>query len=508
MPYRVLVLTPDTQLGELVRQVLVDAHHCQVVLAQNNHQVQRLARQVVFDLAILEEDASEDGLPELERRLLEYQPHLCIAHLRRPADISFANGSARQPGEVSALLHHLREAIQQHDMAESVTDGGAAVMQAQSKINAPPNWMLEPGESEQRLKRIRFPDLVYAAMLVRRESLWAYRGALPRALAGDLAQALVQSWSREQDAHRGAGRAGGDMLRFVKLGARQEFLLYARGLRFGFVLGLAFPPTTPFHAARSHMEQILRDLYAGALNGEASQSKPVGSQLDGAVSPGASPTLEPAAIALEAGFEQGAALEAALPDFNALLGDVPEPTPQSMRSQVPGSERIFWSWQAEADDFPEEASSWVQSDKQGNSDQPGENAYAFVLSPHCKQHALRGQFAAHVYQRMSELAYERGWRLQGISVRPNYLRFIAVLAESESRELILQTMRQELSSSLFKAFPELAECRQGEDFWAADYLACEAGRPLLAQELRRYLQRVGRWLTEPVYRTGSQDLNR
>jgi REP element-mobilizing transposase RayT len=358
------------------------------------------------------------------------------------------------------------------------------------------------------LRSIDFPNLIYAAVLVRRESLWAYRGSLPRAVAVELAQVLAQSWSREHDPLSGAGRAGGDMLRFIKLGAQQEFLLYARGLRFGLVLGLAYPTTTPFNAARSHMEQVLKELYASELNAKASELPPAANQRQNGDPTDASHALESSTGFAEIEEDHGAAHEAALSAFSALLSDVPDPTPNSMRRRVPGAEHIAWPWQAEVDDFPEEASVWLRSNDGKRWRERGEYTYAFVLSPCCRQHELRGRIAAHVYQRLSELAYERGWRLEGISVRPNYLRFTAALPDSESGSLMLQTIRQELSNSLFRTFSDLAKSRQGEDFWAADFLRSESGQPLLAQELRQYLQRAGRWLTEPVYAAGSQDSDR
>jgi REP element-mobilizing transposase RayT len=434
---------------------------------------------------------------------------LNIAPLRGQADILPVNGSTRLPAEIAALLNIVEVAIKAKT-PDNVTAGNAALQQElpNQGDGAPPNWMLDPGMTEQRLRSINLPNLIYAVVLVRRESLWAYRGTLPRAMAVNLAQLLVQSWSREQDPNRGARRAGGDMLRFIKLGAQQEFLLYARGLRFGLVLGLAFPSTTPFNAARTHMELVLRELYDSGLNGKASQSYPAVYERENGSSSRISPLLEPAASFAGAGGDDGAALEAALPDFSTLLGDVPDPTPNSMRNHVPDAERFSWPWEVEADDFPEEASSWLRSKNGKQTNKPGQRTFAFVLTPRCRQHMLRGQIAAHVYQRLSEIAYAGSWRLEGISARPNYLRFTAILPDSEPGDAMLQKIRQELSNSLFTTFPDLAERCQGQDFWSADYLASEAGQPLLAQELRQYLLRVGRWLSEPVHDARNQDSDR
>jgi REP element-mobilizing transposase RayT len=256
------------------------------------------------------------------------------------------------------------------------------------------------------------------------------------------------------------------------------------------------------------MEQVLKELYASELNAKASELPPAANQRQNGDPTDASHALESSTGFAEIEEDHGAAHEAALSAFSALLSDVPDPTPNSMRRRVPGAEHIAWPWQAEVDDFPEEASVWLRSNDGKRWRERGEYTYAFVLSPCCRQHELRGRIAAHVYQRLSELAYERGWRLEGISVRPNYLRFTAALPDSESGSLMLQTIRQELSNSLFRTFSDLAKSRQGEDFWAADFLRSESGQPLLAQELRQYLQRAGRWLTEPVYAAGSQDSDR
>ncbi len=349
MPLRVLVLTPDTNLGDQIRRALVSSDGCQVVLAYNSRQANRLARQVVFDLAILDESSPDDSLPELARCLLEYQPRLNIVPLSPPNGINSANGSRSLPAEVQALLQRVEAIARDGGSANAAAGSTPALPEAESvRKRDLPNWALDPALTERRLKGINLPNFIYAAVVVRRESLWAYRGSLPRALAGQLSRVLAQSWSREQDPNGGASRAAGDMMRFVQLGAQQEFLLYARGLRHGLVLGLAFPATTPFNAARTHMDQVLRQLLAGEVNGNGSQV--------------------PAA---EQGFlENGAAdsdpsedIQADLPALSSLLGEVPEPTPQSMRYQVPESGRIAWGWEDEAGDFPEQAPQWLKPEQ-------------------------------------------------------------------------------------------------------------------------------------------------
>lgn len=498
MPLRVLVLTPDQKLGDLLRRALVNADGCQVVLAQNSRQANRLARQVVFDLAIVDESIPDDSPLELARCLREYQPRLHIIPLKPQAGGLAAADSLELPAEVQAVLHRAEAAVEENAPVHEVNVDAASISSRYEKTDEDSTmWMLDPGLTEQRLRSIDMPRLVYAVVIVRRESLWAYCGSLPRSRAGELARVLAVSWSREQDPNGGTSRAAGDMLRYVQLGDVHEFLLYARGLRRGLVLGLAFPPATPFNTARSLMEQVQHRFLSNGSNGDASRRSPADSFSGNGHSPAELDTAEAAANPALTGIEQEDELAPDLPSLSSLLGDVPVPTPESVRCQVPEAERIAWSWELEDGDFPVQVKEWLKPAQEQDGFQASHPACTFVLIPRRSQHSLSGEIATQLFHWLSELAYGRGWRLEGVSIRPDYLKFSAVPLQGESPDTVLQIVRQHTTRNIFAAFPDLVNEHQGLDFWAENSLAAGPDQPITAQVLRQYLLRAGRRLSDP-----------
>lgn len=334
MPPRVLVLTPDSHLGETVRRALLDAGECQAVLAYNCRQANRFARQVVFDLAILDEDTPDEGLPELVHCLKEVQPRLSILTFQaqgvlKPAD-KVPPASAADP----IVLRAVEEALRSYSRGRSQMQPEAA---ASLPGKVPPalesaGWFNDPSQAAEWLRRgLKYcqpqPAVIEAVILIRRASLWASAGQFTSQQVSAAAQLLVQSWTRELDPGAGeAAQFSGDMARYIRLNPALEFLLYARALGFGMVLGLALRPAATVSTARRLAGEFVHWLQAATAQDQA-QSGPPAAQ---------APVMpELAVISPEPKFE---------------LEDVPPPTPEQVRGSLPQAGHMVWPWELDEDD--------------------------------------------------------------------------------------------------------------------------------------------------------------
>ena len=121
------------------------------------------------------------------------------------------------------------------------------------------------------------------------------------------------------------------------------------------------------------------------------------------------------------------------------------------------------------------ASGFGQSRKQLNefeSESPAlvSLTYSCVLLPRLTEHHLTGELASHVSELTTQLCVAFGWRLEQLSIRPDYLYWMVNVPPNTSPGYLMRIMRQHTSQRLFADFPSLSESNPSGDFWAPGYL--------------------------------------
>jgi REP element-mobilizing transposase RayT len=104
--------------------------------------------------------------------------------------------------------------------------------------------------------------------------------------------------------------------------------------------------------------------------------------------------------------------------------------------------------------------------------------YACVLVPRIPQHHLVGDLAIYLNQWVVQLGLAFGWRLAHISVRPNYLHWVAAVPPATSPGHMVRNLREHASQRIFAEFPRLARENPSGDFWAPGYLIINGQTPL------------------------------
>ena len=96
--------------------------------------------------------------------------------------------------------------------------------------------------------------------------------------------------------------------------------------------------------------------------------------------------------------------------------------------------------------------------------------YACVLIPRFPQHHLAGEVARWLSDWINDLTVAFGWRLEHLSIRPEYLQFLVNVPPNTSPGYLMRTIRKHTSRRMFVEFPSMEQENPSGDFWAPGYL--------------------------------------
>jgi REP element-mobilizing transposase RayT len=113
--------------------------------------------------------------------------------------------------------------------------------------------------------------------------------------------------------------------------------------------------------------------------------------------------------------------------------------------------------------------------------------YTCVLVPRLPPHYLTGELADRLAGWVQQLCLAFGWRLEGISIRPEYLQWTVQVVPAISPGNLVRIIRQRTSQHIFVNYAHLAEQNPSGDFWAPGYLIVSGVQPPSAQLLREYI---------------------
>ncbi len=402
------------------------------------------------------------------------------------------------------------------------------------------SWLGDVTKAAQHLTRLTLESSAQAALITRRNTLWAYAGQLSQDAAKELAMTVTRHWD---------GQRGSDLLRFVRLeSTKAEHMLYATRLADDVVLALVFDAETPFSTIRMQAGQLVNRLS----------------------SPGLTEALEP----LERQNQAPAAHEAPTqyieddaeesdPEFlniADILRDVPPPTPSIEKQDAPHEQTgtrpshsrprrstnresspaihvgdlLISNRSAEqtvehaTEDFDATMPSKsrrrpetpVRRPMPGELDEtrphsitevagrvmldpitPGlyNLTYACLLVPRFTSHYLTGDISDRLSEWLPQICVAFGWRLEYLAVRPEYVQWVVNVPPSASPGYLMRIMRQQTSEKIFAEFPRLKKENPSGDFWAPGYLIMGGTQPHPPQLVKDYIKqtRVRQGLENP-----------
>ena len=486
-----LVLTQDVTFGELVSRSLEGESRFSVRVFRQVDEAAAYVRKEKCSLTFLDLDIA-DAL-EAGRALLQANAEMRFVFLSAvDADPALDELNPRahltKPFYVRDLLE-LMDKLAQPPRAATLRRAPQNALAAPPVANLEMPWLADVNRAAQHLTRLTLESSAQAALINRGNELWAYAGQLPQAAAHELARMVARYWDKTEES---------DLVRFVRLDStKAEHMLFATRLAAGLVLALAFDAETPFSTIRTQAGQLVHSLSSSQPVGEEMSDEAVGAA--GALPP---PPLE--AYKPESGKESQ--LDYAGPAPATTSEVVAEPATKMVAAPQSPVEAATKTRTGRQKAVPktEEKPPDAQDDTQPRLPaEEGRNivlepvsasvynlTYACLLIPRFAQHHLTGDLAERLSEWMPEICIAFGWRLEFISVRPDYLHWLANVPPAASPSYMMRVVRQRISEKIFEEFPRFKKENPSGDFWAPGYLIMGGTQPAPAQMIKDFVQQT------------------
>jgi REP element-mobilizing transposase RayT len=93
---------------------------------------------------------------------------------------------------------------------------------------------------------------------------------------------------------------------------------------------------------------------------------------------------------------------------------------------------------------------------------------------------------------VSQLCIAFAWRLEHLSIRPDYLQWNASAPPDTAPGRMVREIRRHTSQRIFAEFPALARENPSGDFWAPGFLLVSGSKPPPAELVRDFIQQTRR----------------
>ncbi len=104
------------------------------------------------------------------------------------------------------------------------------------------------------------------------------------------------------------------------------------------------------------------------------------------------------------------------------------------------------------------------------SRKPYDLSYSCLLIPRFSAHYLIGDIAESLREWMHRICISFAWRLEDISVRPEYMQWVLYVPAATPPSRCIRTVRDQTSQLIFEDFPHIRRENMSKDFWAPGYL--------------------------------------
>ena len=541
MPADILVITTSEQLGESIRRPMEETDIYRVHVVTNKSSAVVRADEIGAPLAMLDYSLNEDWVQDVGSALRTVRPGinfiiLCDENITPPSFDKLRPWIlVRKPFRMSNFM-----------LAISEPQPSLPAMQNQKNTeNASLAWLDEPNKAAQHLTGLTLGSSAQAALITRESSLWAYAGSLSQKAAEEVTQTVSRNWD---------GQKGSDLVRFIRLeSTKAEHMLYATRLTTDTVLALVFEAETPFSTIRSQADKLVTGLDKEYIETQK-QSKPapparveqdeplnipaIKDILTNIPTPNPEPVInrevrmpirqdafDPNATRISTPLSNASVFRRESSPANPLKKlpvapnqtKVPEAGAQATRT---GSDPIDVTAASQPKFRPETP---VVRPMPGETDVTRENSttevsrklelepvsaglyhltYACLLVPRFSAQYITGDLADQISEWLPNICVAFGWRLEYLSVRPDYLQWVANVKPNTSPGYVMRIIRQQTSEKIFDEFTRMKKENPSGDFWAPGYLIMGGSQPHPQQLVRDYIfqtrQRQGQMAAPPV----------
>ena len=547
MPADVLVVTPSSNFGDMIRRALEETAIYRVHVVTNRSSAVVRSDEIGIPLAMIDMALGEDMVKETGRALRTIRPSINLAIL--------CDAGASVP-----LFDELRPWILVHkpfriaDFMDAISKPQPATI----NVDTATPWLNDVSKAAQHLTRITLESSAQAALITRKNDLWAYAGGLSQSAAREVAQTVSRNWD---------GQKGSDLLRFIRLeSTKAEHMLYATRLTTDTVLALVFESETPFSTIRGQASQLISEFGNETVvpvklvkpapkqrveveedlendKADSVEIAPISQILTNIPSPNPDPVAarEFAAARKQEVFDPNVTRVSPTFSNSAVYSREPSPSIQldkPVHEQPPipvqpvqpvRAEPVFDGINVTAPGHPQPRPETPVARPAPNQpdvtrESPTTEAarkltlepvsagmyhltYACLLVPRFSSHYITGDLADRLSEWLPEVCIAFGWRLEYLAVRPEYLQWVVNVQPNTSPGYLMRIMRQQTSDKIFAEILRLKRENPSGDFWAPGYLIMGGTEPHPAQLVRDYIrqirQRQGQEVRTPPQRAGA-----
>jgi REP element-mobilizing transposase RayT/DNA-binding response OmpR family regulator len=509
----VLIITTDIPFGEHIRQILEEKRRFVVRVTGEQGAAAMYGREFKPAAAFLDTSMPETILLKIGSQLRLANPEIIFVVISEAGWHSaleelFPKDYLSKPFYAPDLL----EMMENFFPPSSTQDQASFTNKVDSSSDLP--WLSDVNRAAQHLTRLTLESSAQAALITRTDQLWAYAGQLPQEAARELAETLSRYWDHEEE---------NDLVRFVRLTSTDaEHMLYATRLAEGMVLALVFDAETPFSTIRTQASQLVHSLSTSPSDDSLDED---GTGGDLGSSPGPEdrskiPTRNPLDLPVGSGYDFDPSAQTPRINYDPAVPLQPAGAPQLSRQPSPAARfrLLVDTDQNELTDAEEdmlqsqEVTRKIKVRKPDPAPETIEEAppisvpevarkivlepvnpavynldYACLLLPRFPQHHMTGELLDRLGEWVPHICIAFAWRLEYISVRPEYLQWIVNVPPATSPAYLMRILRQHTSERLFSEFPRYKKENPSGDFWAPGYLIMGGSQPPPAQLIKDFI---------------------
>jgi REP element-mobilizing transposase RayT len=513
MTIPLLVVTSDLPFGKLLRQNLEETGRFSVRVTGEQDAAVAYVQEVGCPLAFLDAATEEPAMVRIGRALRLINPEIRFVVI---SEVGWHSALEKLfPLYYLPKQFHLPDLMDMMDKFFPASVSDSAYRESQPQVGDELPWLSDVTRAAQHLTRLTLESSAQAALITRSGQLWAYAGQLPQSATSELAETVERYWDRSNQS---------DLVRFIRLASTTaEHMLYATRLAEGMVLALIFDAETPFSTIRTQASQLVHSLSASPAE-ETGDEKQV-----------------------ETGLGEEDGEEVPKTSLSDILSDVPSPNPPKLSTYVPTDfpsetdevtqgptidarglsyekeslRPMVYTDQAElgepgvADEQIDESLAVTRQSRTRRTEvRPGVTdetrtstapegtrkivlepvspsvynlSYDCLLIPRFTQHYLTVELADHLSDWMQQICVAFGWRLEYISVRPEYIQWIVNVPPATSPGYVMRLLRKHTSEKIFNEFPRFKAENPSGDFWAPGYLIMGGTQPAPAQLIKDFI---------------------
>lgn len=537
MPTQILVATADPAFGEALRAGLAEDGGYDVHLVHSGSEVLVNAASNPYAAAVLDADLPGEPFVPLVNSLAAQLPgvRLMIVPPANPENGPDLSGlppfhTLGRPYFLPGVIETLREML-------TLPDQGKHPSEKPAQPDWRANWAEDSTQAGEQLQRLLQDTSAQAAVIAFEGKIWATAGRLAPEAAQEASHLVDQGWENGRSA---------DLARYARLETTGgEHLIYATRLLDELALELVYDaeePLTRVHAQAAGLAAALSRLALAATQEEI----PLTSE------PGASGEAE-IALEVQGEEEELYGEEEPNIDLSVLLAGMPPPDPDGqslfpdsvwVHENGTAEEDILLPWERRENPSGEQAKSSTDADQDwfsvfraeveadhpeqhrpapAASEKPAEQAaspdpiaalreenltplvpadpleragpafgdlvYTCILLPKKTDHTLTGELAEKLALWIPQLCLAFGWRLEGLTVRPEYVQWVVRLSPGMSPGNVVNILRQRTSERIYSHFQQLGKLEGRNDFWAPGYLVVRGSQPPTAEQLADFIRR-------------------